>query len=358
MDFFMPTQAYLNQISTTVPAYECHQKFTQVLPALLPLPEARQKLEHVIARLGISQRYTVLENLFGVNSESFYSPGHFPSTETRMKTYQKEALPLALKAIQPLLEKLDPQSITHLLVTSCTGFYAPGIDIDIVRECGLMPSVERSLIGFMGCYAAISALRLARHIVKANPNAKVLMVNIELCSLHWREDVPFDQLVSFLLFADGAAASLISAEASGLRLDESYTAFFPDTLDLMRWTISDQGFYMKLDSQIPSALHQSLQAYEKQIFHGRARRDFQLWGIHPGGRSILDAAQAALEIPESEMHYSRSVLNDYGNMSSPTVMFVLKRILEDKTAHGFGSTMAFGPGLTLESFVFEKEKAA
>lgn len=344
-------KAYLNQVATAVPEHESHRYFVDRLPDLVPR-EWGDKLRGAVAELGIERRYSVLPNLMDMERpDPFYEAGKFPSTAERMQVYQREALPLAERAIQALNLKSFSE-ITHLILTSCTGFYAPGLDIDIVQKFGLSPTTERTLVGYMGCYAAITGLKLARHIVRSEPKAKVLLLNLELCSLHWRQTLSFDQIISFLLFADGCAASVVSAEPRGLSLDSFHSGVLPESLDLMQWTISDQGFYMKLDSRIPLALRVALEEFK--ALQGEAFQAMKLWAIHPGGRSILDAAEDELQLPSSALAYSRGVLRDFGNMSSPTVMFVLKRILEDPQAKGAGAAMAFGPGLTLESFNFEK----
>lgn len=357
----METPVYLNRIEIAVPPYECHGEFVRAVPKLIPSEDLREKVEKSISRLGIERRFTVLQNgidFDGNRPEAFYRFGKFPSIEQRMQVYQDQALPLASLALEPLLAKINRESITHLLLTSCTGFYAPGIDIDIVRKFRLSPSVERTLIGFMGCYAAIPALKLARRIVRSETSAKVLIVNLEMCTLHWREDVPLDQWISFLLFADGCAASLVSAEAGGIRLDGFFSDLIPDSLDLMRWTIGDNGFYMKLDAQIPKALRQGLRSGLDKVLHGKPLESIQSWAVHPGGRSIVDAVREELGLEERQLRHSREVLRDYGNMSSPTVMFVLKKIMEDPACRGPGCGMAFGPGLTLESFTYQNREDA
>lgn len=352
------TKVFLNQIETAVPTYECHAQFLEILFQLITEKELKEKLEKIVQKLGIEKRYTVLKNaiLSAENSEvPFYQWGNFPSTEVRMRAYQKEALPLACRALEPLLKENSPQTITHLILTSCTGFYAPGLDIEIIHEFNLNRSIERNIIGYMGCYAAITALRSAYHIVRSNPKAKVLMLNLELCTLHWREKASLDQVLSHLLFADGCAASLISAETRGFSLERFFTAFLPDSLDHMRWTIGDDGFYMTLDSRIPNELKHAIKSHSQKILHEKNKKDFNLWAIHPGGSAILDAVQEGFDLEDSALKDSREVLKQFGNMSSPTVMFVLKRLLENPNAFGWGSAIAFGPGLTLESFIFHRE---
>jgi len=346
--------AFINRISTAVPPTECHQHFVALLQRMELPNAAREKLIAATAQLGIERRYSVFRNLSSAERATPDQFGQTRSTAERMHIYQREALPLAMQAIAALLAD-DAESITHLIVTSCTGFYAPGIDIDIMHAAQLSPNVERTLIGFMGCYAAIPALRTAQQIVESRPSARVLIVNIELCSLHFRDNAPLDQLISFLLFADGCAASIVSARPVGLRLDRFFCVTLPNSLDAMRWTIGNDGFYMKLDAGIPDALHAAITTHRAAILHDRTPRDIALWAIHPGGRAILDAVQRAMDLPDAALTASRNVLRDFGNMSSATIMFVLQQLLADPHALGTGSAMAFGPGLSLESFVFQRE---
>ncbi|MBI1870888.1 MAG: type III polyketide synthase [Chlamydiae bacterium] len=348
---------YLNRIEAVVPPYEGHDESIGFLSKFVASSDQYKKFIAIANRLGIDRRYTVLKHFFsenGIPSEAFYHSNRFPSTQERMERYQKEAFPLAAQAIIPL-QTQELSSVTHLIVTSCTGFYAPGVDVDIIQRLGLRTTVHRTFIGYMGCFAAISGLKLARDIVRAQPESKVLMVNLELCTLHWRRDhVPFDQLISFLLFADGCAASLISSEPVGLKLKEFYSVIIPESLSLMRWTIGNDGFFMSLDSQLPSFISQGIRNEKKKILNGFSVNDFNFCAIHPGGRTILEAVQSELDLEDSKMKPSYEILRNYGNMSSPTIMFILRKFLEDSSSKGLGCGMAFGPGLTIESFLFEK----
>jgi alpha-pyrone synthase len=346
---------YINQIECRVPEYEGHEKSVEFLAGFVP-EENKPKFLAIAKRLGIEKRYTVLKAFFGDNGHSFYHAGRFPTTAERMEAYQEHAFPLVEKTLNPLLKGCDRQAITHLIVTSCTGFYAPGVDVEIVKRLGLRSSVERTLIGYMGCYASIPGLKLAQKIVQADPEAKVLMVNLELCTLHWRKgDIPFDQFISFLLFADGCAASLISAESTGLKLENFYSTLLPDTMDFMGWTIGDDGFFMHLDAGLSKKLAEGLNAERTGVMKDRNVEDYAYWAVHPGGRSILDGIKQEMKIQDFAITDSYHVLRNYGNMSSATLMFILEKIMRDSTRKGRGCALAFGPGLALESFTFEKE---
>jgi len=357
----MKPLVYLNRIETAVPPYEGHRDAVHFLSGLIARDKERSKFLGVAKHLGIEKRYTVLEHFFdahGSDPKAFYRKGRFPTTAERMASYRREALPLASRVVKGLLTGVDLQKISHLIVTSCTGFYAPGLDVDILQAFGLSSRVQRTLLGYMGCYASISGLRLAQQMIQAEKDALVLMVNLELCTLHWRSgDIPFDERISHLLFSDGCAASLISARPAGLALEHFHSSVLPQSIHLMGWTIGDDGFFMNLDGSLPSVLSQALKRELGEILQNRALSDFQLWAVHPGGRSILDQIQSGLGLGEKMMQPSYDVLRQYGNMSSPTVMFILKRLLEETGESGLGCALAFGPGLTLQAFTFRKNGA-
>ncbi len=349
---------YINHISTAVPCNEGHSSSIDFLARFITSKENVGRFLAVAKRLGIEKRYTVLNPFFDVDGskkEAFYHLDRFPTTEERMIRYKKEALPLISKALNPLFSKVNPGEITHLIVTSCTGFYAPGLDVDIIQKFNLSRDVERTFIGYMGCYAAISGLKLAQHIVASQKEAKVLMVNLELCTLHWRkDDVPFDQLISFLLFADGCAASVISQEPTGLKLESFYSCVLQESLNAMRWTIGNDGFFMNLDAALPKQIVGGVRQHKEKILRGHSLQDFDFWAIHPGGRNILDSIRDEWALAPDQVKGSYDVMRNYGNMSSPTIMFILREFLENKSS-GLGCGLAFGPGLTIESFLFRKD---
>jgi len=285
-----------------------------------------------------------------VDSEGFYRKGTFPNTSARMKKFEAWAPELAVAAAEKLLAGEDRSRITHIVVTSCTGFAAPGIDLALVERCGLPSTVERTMVGFMGCYAAINALKLARHIVRSQPQARVLALNLELCTLHLHETDDLEEMLSFLLFADGCAAALVSAEPKGVEIKSFRAALVPNTKELIRWHIRDQGFDMVLSGAVPGAIRTGLTDARDDILGGA--NDIELWAVHPGGRTVLDAVEQAFGLAPAALGASRSVLNDYGNMSSGTVMFVLDRIMRDAAGGQNGCAMSFGPGLVAETMMF------
>jgi predicted naringenin-chalcone synthase len=352
------TVAYLNRIATAVPPHDVHAAFQQFAASLLQDDrETALLFRRMSRRSGIEHRYSSLTpgayaETGSVDGEGFYRRGHFPNTRARMQRFQQAAPVLAQKTVEELLPNGERGRITHLLITSCTGMSAPGLDFEIIDRCGLPQSTERTLIGFMGCYAAVNGLKLARHIVRSDPAARVLALNVELCTLHLNETKNIEQILTFLLFGDGCAASLITAEPTGAALDAFRAIRSPDTSDLMTWTIGDSGFGMTLSGQVPSEIQNALHAHADEILDSWPRNSIDLWAIHPGGRTVLEAVERGLDLPAGALTDSREVLRSYGNMSSATVMFVLQRMLHSASKGQKGCAMSFGPGLVAETMTF------
>ena len=345
------TDAFINRIATALPPHDVHEGFIDFARRMLKADSRRLALFNRMAeRSGISHRHSIFEPEGEGDAAHFYRPGAFPGTGARMKLFEKFAPDLATDAAERLLAGEDRGRITHLIVTCCTGFFAPGIDLQLVERCGLKPDIERTFVGFMGCYAAINALKLARHIVRSEPGARVLAMNLELCTLHLHETTDLEEILSFLLFGDGCAAALISADPVGVRMDSFKAALMPDTAELIRWNIREQGFDMVLSGGVPGAIRSGLSQARATFLNKEAPID--LWAVHPGGRTVLDAVEASLELPPSALAVSRGVLSDFGNMSSATVMFVLDRMMRDAAPGSSGCAMAFGPGLVAETMRF------
>jgi len=349
------TPAFINKIATAVPDYDVHQRFLDFAPSLLPDSRSRALFHRMAERCQIEHRYSFLKphtDTGQLDDQELYRPGHFADTAKRMNLYKQHGFSLACRAIDQLFETIQKNDITHLIITSCTGFYAPGVDLEIVNHYGLRSDTERSLIGFMGCYAGLNALKLARHIVRSEPNAGVLVVNLELCTLHLQETNKLEDILSFLIFADGCAASFISATPHGIDLQSFTSTIIPESEGLITWHVGNSGFEMALSGLIPSTITASLPSYLSSILGANKAEDLTHWAIHPGGRSVLDAVQSAVKLPDDKIQASREVLRLYGNMSSATIMFVLKGLLTPETIPGYGCAMAFGPGITVESMMF------
>jgi predicted naringenin-chalcone synthase len=350
--------AYLNRIAVAVPEHEVHGSFIGFAERMLTDRRARLLFDRMVARSEINRRWSCLVPARpganqSVDADGFYTLGRFPTTAERMGRYEREAPALAIKAVDKLALGNAAQEITHLIVTSCTGLSAPGIDFEIMRACGLDPHLERTIVGFMGCNAAINALKLARHVIRSTPQARVLVVSVELCTLHLQESEDIDRLLSFLLFGDGCAAALVSAEPSGFALDGFHAEVVPEAAEQITWTIGDFGFDMTLSGRVPATIAGALRAGSNRVLSGASADAIDLWAVHPGGRTVLDAVEEAFELDKAALAHSRAVLRDYGNMSSPTVLFVLESMMRQKvTAGARGCAMAFGPGLTAETMLF------
>ncbi len=342
----------ITAIQTTTPDHDIHQAFIQWARAQLQDRRDQILFDRMAARSGIKHRYAVLppgpDGGSPVDRGGFYAAHPLPGTAARMLLYGHHAPLLALKAIAGLA--FDPGTITHIIVASCTGFVAPGVDQIIADRVGLSPSIERLLIGFMGCYAAVSALRSARHIVRSDPDANVLVVTVELSSLHLQPVQAIEPLLAMLQFGDGAAAAIVSANGLGVALESPFAIALPGSADLIRWDIGDQGFAMHLSGDVPLRIADALaNPATRDVICGDPA-GVSHWAVHAGGRSILDAVGNALDLPEDRLATSRAVLRDFGNMSSATLMFALAAAMSEKPRNGVA--LAFGPGLAAEGFRF------
>lgn len=345
---------YVNAIATAVPPHDFQPFFLNFIPPFLSERE-RPLFQRLMSRSQIDHRYTCVP--IGGGEANFYrpDPAPFPSTHARMLLYEQHAPQLAHAAAARLVDENQRERITHLVVGSCTGFYAPGVDCDLIASLRLSRSTGRRLIGFMGCYAGLTVLQTAHDIVAANPAARVLTVNVELCSLHLQRPSGLDQALAAAQFADGAAATLVSAEPVGLRIDQFRSRTIGLAANAITWHITDQGFAMYLDPRLPQILDEHVLGPLAGEFlagtdDGAAEAD-RAWAIHPGGRSILDAVQKRWHLPDEPLRFSRSVLQRFGNMSSATILFVLRDILASGRKR-YGHAMAFGPGLAVESMRF------
>lgn len=335
----------------------------------------RARLKSIYDHSGIEHRYSVISDFGEANPEEyrFFSPSAnlepFIGTRQRMQVYQQEAVNIGEKAVHNCLAALPAGTllqVTHLITVSCTGMYAPGLDIDLVERLGLKTSTERTCINFMGCYGAINALKTADYICRASAQAKVLIVSVELCTLHFQKENTLDNWVANSLFGDGAAAVLVenSAQKRGnnisLELKYFYTEFLPEASQEMGWYIGNTGFEMKLTSKVTRQIKKNIAGVTHRLMEsaGINFNQIEAFAIHPGGRKILEAVEEALELPEESNALAYQVLQEYGNMSSATILFVLKKLLgrspkNDQHILSFG----FGPGLTMEGLILKTQAA-
>lgn len=361
MRFADPSPAIIS-IGTAVPPHQVTQDAmcAWVSDSLKASPTQRRWLKHLYALSGIETRHSCLPDATALIPHSRFAPGRplaeTPTTAERMTIYQQEAVKLGVAAAEQALT--TPQfpdaaaHITHLIVVSCTGFFAPGLDLAIAGRLGLKPTVQRTLVGFMGCAAAFNGLRLAAHIVAGQPDAHVLVVCVELCSLHVQPGNDRIALTVASLFADGAAACLVgAARPSGdlLRINRLHTQVLPDTEDAMAWQIGNHGFVMHLSSDVPRHVGTLANQALATLLDGQPTPTF--WAIHPGGRAIIDRLTDLLQLAPAQVAASYNVLRRYGNMSSPTILFVLHDLLEQMRTANVpvnGVAAAFGPGLVTE----------
>ena len=349
--------AHINAIGTAVPGHDVHRAFIDWAGGRIRDGRARALFHRMAERSGIRHRWSVLPPTAAGGSpvcEGGFYAGAAPGTGARMALYAEAAPALALEAVHALGPGAT-EGVTHLVVASCTGFSAPGVDQILARTLGLEGHVERTLVGFMGCYAAVSALRLAHHIVRSEPEARVLTVTVELSSLHLQETDAIEPLLAQLQFADGAAAALVTAEPRGFAISSPFAATLPESSELIRWTIGDTGFAMDLSGEVPGRIAEALrdEAVRGAMLGGESPEAFDAWAVHAGGRSVLDAVEHGLGLGPDALAESRAVLARFGNMSSSTLPFVLADLLADP-AKTRGVALAFGPGLAAEGFHFRR----
>lgn len=360
-------QAQITAIGTATPPFKRTQdEIADLISEGFHLNDVQKKvLKKIYRSSGINTRYSVLTDYCKQPGNFEFFPNSrdesFPSTLQRMKLYKENALSLAINAIENCLNgvNFDRSHITHLITVSCTGMYAPGIDIEIVQNLNLNPSVKRTAINFMGCYGAFNGLKVANAFCQTEPNANILLVCIELCTIHFQNTFSIENIVSNALFADGAAAVLIQKNTDFtkcLNIESFYCDLVPQTNQEMAWSISDYGFDIVLSSYVPDAIQSGILLFTEKLLQqsNYSLDDIDYYAIHPGGIRILQACERALRIDAQKNQASYGVLRDFGNMSSATVLFVLKSIWEkldvcDESKRIF--SCAFGPGLTLESMI-------
>lgn len=352
----MQPAAYINAISTASPAHDVHGAFVRWAAGQIPDDRERAIFARMAKRAAIDHRWSVLPppapDRSQIDTGGFYDRNAWPGTAQRMAVYAREAPILAERAATGL-GRLE--EVTHLVLASCTGFVAPGVDQLLAQRLGLRPDVERTLIGFMGCYAAVAALRTAYHITRSQPQALILVVTVELSTLHLQKATDLESLLAMLLFADGAAAALVSARPAGLEIMDPFSVALADSADMITWKVTNTGFAMGLSGEVPGRIAGALAATDL-CDRLQAGGSTDNWAVHGGGRSILDAVERGLDLPADALDASRAVLRDYGNMSSATLMFVLARILDSATEPAAGAALAFGPGLAVEGFRYRSPR--
>jgi len=359
-----PPPVYIRSLATALPEFKSQQSEIEAFMLRVVAKTDRQKafVRKIYEGSSIETRYSVLPDYRLPTEERTFFPKNddldpVPTTAERNALFCVEANNLAELAVRRLFDQLpgfDPTAVTHLITVSCTGFSAPGFDFHLVREFGLSPSIHRFHIGFMGCFAAFPALKLAQSLVRSTPGAQVLIVDVEACTLHFQKDFEPDVVVANALFADGAAALLVSEQPGPLQLHDFRSHIIPGSEDDMAWIIGETGFDMKLSSYVPRLIEGNIGAVLDRLFadSGWSRDELALWAVHPGGRAILDKTASVLGLGQGELEVSYDVLRRFGNMSSVTIFFVLNEILS-RGKKGKLFACAFGPGLTVESGFLE-----
>lgn len=325
-----------------------------------------RKLRALHRMSGIETRHSVLTDYSRTQHFEFYPNNGeaFPSTKQRLALFQKHAVHLSVSAAEKCLSSiiaLKRSEITHLVVVSCTGMYAPGLDIDLVKALGLKSTIERTCINFMGCYAAFNALKLANSFCDQSSDAKVLVVCTELCSIHFQRENTEDNLLANSLFADGSAALLVEGNPrKGINLKP--ISFFCEIATQgehdMAWTVGDLGFEMRLSSYVPDVIKSGIKKLTSSLLEkiSQGFSAISYFAIHPGGKKILEAIESELNLTKTQNKFAYEVLKNFGNMSSPTVLFVLNEVAKSLQEADHGKkilSFAFGPGLTMESMVLE-----
>ncbi|KKL07384.1 hypothetical protein LCGC14_2586550, partial [marine sediment metagenome] len=345
---------------------------SRVIEESLDSPEREKALafvEKLYKRSGIQSRSCAMPDLMKEDAADFeFFPPNWrldppPTTEDIMALYEKISVDLGEQASRQALEEagIDPEDVTHLVFCTCTGFFAPGPDILLGMRLGLAPTVQRTIIGFMGCYAGFNGMRTADQIVRSDPRAVVLQVSLELCIIHWQVRDGLEALVGNCLFADGCGATVYGAaernSGKGLvDLRANYCTVANDSLDQMRWQVGSTGFEFYLSPEVPNTLGRDAQPFVEALLDEAAvsREEVSDWVVHPGGRKIVEAVRDALDLDDSDVEHAFGVLRDHGNMSSATIFFVLDRHLRNHNRNGAMVALGFGPGLTVEGAILDR----
>jgi predicted naringenin-chalcone synthase len=323
--------------------------------------EAR-KLAFLYRHSAINFRYSVIDDFAKPEHEwEFLSACNgSPCLNKRMNLFHTNALNLSVDSIKDCIKNLIlPKDITHLITVSCTGLSAPGLDLQISEALNLSSTVFRTSVNFMGCYAAIHAMKLAKMICDTTTKANVIIVCTEICTIHFQSQYTLDNAASSLLFGDGSAAMLVSNSidvSNALDIKSFYSQISYKGKEDMSWEISNQGFLMKLSAYIPDLIEEDIAALVNKALDESSLKQNEIthWCIHPGGRKILEVIQSQLALTDEDLTCSKTVLSQYGNMSSPTILFVLKEIMKSSDVDKKVFGVAFGPGLTMETFIAER----
>lgn len=348
--------AFINKIATAMPAYKHEQNsILQYMLEAYNIPvEARGKVEALYAKCGIKHRYSVLPDFDITQSKTLFANPN-PLLQERMGIYNNNALELGVGAVVKL--NINNSDITHLITVSCTGMSAPGLDVLLLQKLNLPADCIRTSVNFMGCYALVHALKLADAFCATNEKANVIIVLVELCTLHFRNEYSMENIATSMLFADGCASLLVSNNKTekAMAISSFYSEIKSNSLEDMTWQLTDTGFKMSLSAYVPDILAQNIEGLLNNALQKSniSQQQIAHWAIHPGGKKIVSEIQKALNLDNTDVEVSKSVLEQYGNMSSVTLAYVLKQINEQAKANDYIFGVAFGPGLTMESVIVQ-----
>jgi predicted naringenin-chalcone synthase len=350
----LPRHAITQQAAATIAARLCRADDAQA-----------RRLQKLYRLTGVRRRHSIVledddsEVQVGFYPDAQHDTDAGPAIARRMARYEKAAPQLAEEAARKALETgaMPPSAITHIVTVTCSGFMSPGVDVHIMDRLGLLPTTERTQVGFMGCHGALNGLRVARGFVESDPDARVLLVAVELCSIHYQYGWDTERNVANALFADGAAAMVLGnceETGSGWRGTHTGSCLLPDSRDAMTWRIRDHGFVMTLSAEVPDLIRTHLRTWIESFL---AQRNLTLdqvrsWAVHPGGPAILKSVQHALGLEREALNVSWDTLKEFGNMSSPTVLFILQTLMRQEAPRPC-LALGFGPGLVAEAVLFE-----
>jgi len=366
---------WIHRIETILPEFSFSQEAAcEKMQEWAPDDRTRRIIRVLYRHSGIERRHSVITNFNGKGEDGFFKTGpdgtmQVPGTAARNEIFARESRRLSVDLARKVLDGSPgarPEDVTHIVTVSCTGFYNPGPDYHILRELGIPLSAQRYHLGFMGCYAAFPALRMAAQFCEADPSAVVLVMCLELCSLHIQMNAEDDYLLANSLFSDGAGAAIVSAREpergrSAYRIGGFHSDIVTSGEQDMAWRIGDHGFDIALSSYVPKIIGSNVRNFIEPSLAGSglALEDVETWAVHPGGKAIIDQVQASLALRPDQVRISREVLRDYGNMSSATILFVLREILRQPGGRSGRKVcaMAFGPGLTVEMAILTALRA-
>jgi len=375
-------------IGTSLPNYRLDQADTSLRlgQALVDAPDSARWAKRMFKQCGVETRYTCEPNLLETGDDCRYfnrSASQFaPSTADRMETYKRESVPLGLKAARAALldGKVNASEITHLITVSCTGQFLPGMDTILVQHLGLKDTVNRIPLNFLGCAAGLKAIALAKQLVVSHASAKILVVCVELCTLHIQPSSRREALFGASFFGDGSSACIVGCTNFGethpgggvsgsdlgiFQLGNEHSILLPGSAEDMVWEVGNYGFDLYLSPRIPRLIGQYVPEQIEYLIQGDEKPE--LWAIHPGGKGIIDTLEEIFDLTAGQTGPSRNVLRNYGNMSSATILFVLQEMRQELDASQSGITksspsdsshdaagrkhgiaLAFGPGLSCE----------